>query len=107
MRNTEKKNMQRKLDELKRITGLSFSLDLPDTTDLPEAEAEETESYLLHQLDSLIASYKEVNSKEAIYKKMDHRRPGDSRTHSHRQAAACFSLGSARSLSRGIKRNHE
>ena len=69
MRNTEKKNMQRKLDELKRITGLSFSLDLPDTTDLPEAEAEETESYLLHQLDSLIASYKEVNSKEAIYKK--------------------------------------
>ena len=69
MRNTEKKNMQRKLDELKRITGLSFSLDLPDTTNLPEAEAEETESYLLHQLDSLIASYKEVNSKGAIYKK--------------------------------------
>ena len=44
MRNTEKKNMQRKLDELKRITGLSFSLDLPATTDLPESEAEETES---------------------------------------------------------------
>lgn len=33
MRNTEKKNMQRKLDELKRITGLSLSIDLPDTTD--------------------------------------------------------------------------
>lgn len=78
MRNTEKKNMQRKLDELKRITGLSFSLDLPDTTNLPEAEAEETKSYLLHQLDSLIASYKEVNSKEAIYKKWI---TGDLETH--------------------------
>ena len=75
---TEQQNVKRKLDELKRITGLSLQMDLPDTADLSSEEAEETVSYLLHQLDALIASYKEANSKEAIYKKWI---TGDMETH--------------------------
>ncbi len=78
MDHTEQQNIKRKLDELKRITGLSLQMDLPDTADLSVEEAEETVSYLLHQLDALIASYKEANSKEAIYKKWI---TGDMETH--------------------------
>ena len=41
MGNKEQKNVKRKLDELKRITGLSFHMDLPDTEGLSDSEAEE------------------------------------------------------------------
>ena len=78
MGNAEQKNVKRKLDELKRITGLSFHMDLPDTEGLSDSEAEEAASYILHQLDALISSYKETNSKEAIYKRWI---TGDIETH--------------------------
>ena len=78
MRNTEQKNIKRKLDELKRITDLSFRIELPDTEGLSEVEEEEAAFYIIHQLDALITSYKESNSKEAIYKKWI---TGDIQTH--------------------------
>ena len=69
MGNADQKNVERKLNELKRLTGLSLHMDLPDAAELPAHEAEEAASYILHQLDALISSYKETNSKEAIYKR--------------------------------------
>lgn len=69
MENTELRNVKRKLDELKRITGLSLHMELPETENAAEHDDEEFLSYTLHQLDALIDSYKETNSREAIYKR--------------------------------------
>src|SRR5699024_4160868 len=54
---------------LKRITGLSLHIELPETENAAEHDDEEFLSYTLHQLDALIDSYKETNSREAIYKR--------------------------------------
>lgn len=78
MGNADQKNVERKLNELKRLTGLSLHMELPDAAELPAHEAEEAASYILHQLDALISSYKETNSKEAIYKRWI---TGDIETH--------------------------
>ncbi|MCD8020103.1 MAG: helix-turn-helix domain-containing protein [Clostridiales bacterium] len=59
----EQKELQRKMNELKRVTGLSFQIDLP-----AEDNAEDI-VYAMDQLDALIESYKERNNRDAVYKK--------------------------------------
>lgn len=95
--NTEKDAIRRKLDELKRITGLPLTMDpaayaaegtgaagkeTARSSGQEEAELssgqEEQLLYTLHQLDALISSYKETNSKESIYKRWI---TGDIETH--------------------------
>ena len=63
MENTELRNVKRKLDELKRITGLSLHIELPETENAAEHDDDEFLSYTLHQLDALIDSYKETKEK--------------------------------------------
>lgn len=78
MGNTEQRTIKRKLDELKRITGLSFQMDMENSQNLSDTDEEESISYILHQLDALISSYKETNSREAVYKRWI---TGDMETH--------------------------
>lgn len=56
----ENKELRRAMEELKRITGLSFHMDFASQDDI---------SYTVTQLNALISAYKEKNNKNAIIKK--------------------------------------
>lgn len=84
----ENKNLQSALNELKRITGVSFHIDI---------DSSEEDSHTLEQLKALIAAYKEKNNRETILKKWI---TGSIETHELYHTAKRFHipLTSARSL---------
>ena len=85
----EQMDIRRKLDELRRITGLPLTIaDAAGPADNVNGCSSENNSaagareeqvlYTIHQLDALIAAYKETNSREAVFKRWI---TGDMETH--------------------------